>query len=126
MEPIKYFFECLIPITVCNMKCHYCYVVQRGYRTMKMAEMRYSPKQIAEGLSHKRLNGAAYISICGIGETTMVKELPEICLELLKEGHYINITTNGTFIRFFDQFLELIPSEMLARVNFSSLFTTWN
>ena len=122
MEPIKYFFECLIPITVCNMKCHYCYVVQRGYRTMKMAEMRYSPKQIAEGLSHKRLNGAAYISICGIGETTMVKELPEICLELRKEGHYINITTNGTFIRFFDQFLELIPSEMLARVNFSFSF----
>lgn len=119
MEPIKYFFECLIPITVCNMKCHYCYVAQRGYRTMKMAEMKYSAKQIAAGLSHKRLNGAAYISICGAGETTLVKELPEISLELLKEGHYINITTNGTYTRFFDTFIDLLPKEMLARVNFS-------
>lgn len=119
MEQIKYFFECLIPITVCNMKCHYCYVMQRDYRTMKMPEMRYTPEQIAAGLSKKRLGGAAYISICGAGETTMVKELPEICYELLKEGHYINITTNGTFTRFFDTFFELIPSEMLDRVNFS-------
>lgn len=119
MEPIKYFFECLIPITVCNMKCHYCYVAQRGYRSMKMPKMKYSAQQIATALSHKRLEGAAYISICGAGETTLVKELPEICFALLKEGHYINITTNGTYSHFFDVFLKFIPKEMLSRVNIS-------
>ena len=47
MDNIKYFFECLIPITACDIKCHYCYVVQRDNRKMKMADMKYSPDLLA-------------------------------------------------------------------------------
>lgn len=119
MDKIKYFFECLIPITVCNMKCHYCYVAQRHHRTMKMPSMPYSPKHIAQALSKERLGGLAYISICGAGETTMVKELPELCFELTKEGHYLNITTNGTYGRFFEQLFALCSPEQLSHINFS-------
>ena len=32
---IKRFFECLIPVTICNLECEYCYVIQREYRNMK-------------------------------------------------------------------------------------------
>lgn len=119
MDKIKYFFECLIPITVCNMKCHYCYVAQRHNRTMEMPKLPYSPEYISNSLSIKRLGGVAYISICGAGETTMVKELPQLCYYLTQEGHYVNITTNGTYQRFFDQLFELCNDKQLSHINFS-------
>ena len=119
MDKIQYFFECLIPITVCNMKCHYCYVMQRNQRAMSMPSFKYTPKQIGAACTKERIGGTAYFSICGAGETTMTKELPEICYELLMQGHYINITTNGTYNKFFDIFLDLIPKDCLDRVNFS-------
>ena len=118
-EPIKCFIECLIPITACNIKCHYCYVAQRMNRSMKKAELKYPPEVMAYALRKDRLGGAAYISICGAGETLLQKEMPEIVFALLKEGHYINITTNGTISAAFKRIAELIPSELLKRINFS-------
>ena len=60
MDKIKYFFECLIPITVCNMKCHYCYVSQRHNRTMEMPKLPYTPERISNSLSVRRLGGGIY------------------------------------------------------------------
>lgn len=119
MEKIKYFFECLIPITACDIKCHYCYVVQRDNRKMKMAKSKYSIEHIGKALSKERLGGIAYFSLCGAGETMMQKELPELMLALLKEGHYVNITTNGTVTKAFKRIAELIPTELLKHVQFS-------
>lgn len=119
MDKIKYFFECLIPITACDIKCHYCYVVQRDNRKMKMADMKYSPEHIGKSLSQKRLGGSAYFSLCGAGETMMQKELPELMLALLKEGHYVNVTTNGTVTKAFKRIAEIIPAELLRHVQFS-------
>ena len=119
MDKVKYFFECLIPITACNIKCHYCYVVQRENRKMKMADMKYSPEHIGKALSRKRLGGVAYFSLCGAGETMMQKDLPELMLALLKEGHYVNVTTNGTVTKAFKRIADIIPSELLKHVQFS-------
>lgn len=46
MEPIKKFFECLIPVTACNLKCSYCYVIQRNNLKNKLPEMKYSIQTI--------------------------------------------------------------------------------
>ena len=53
MEPIKKFFECLIPVTACNLKCSYCYVIQRNNRKNKLPEMKYSIQTIKKSLSKK-------------------------------------------------------------------------
>lgn len=119
MDKIKYFFECLIPITACNIKCHYCYVVQRDNRKMKMANLQFNPEQIGYALRRERLGGIAFFSLCGAGETMMQKNLPEIMLALLKEGHYINITTNGTITKTFKRIAEIIPQELLSHILFS-------
>lgn len=119
MEPIKYFIECLLPITACDIKCHYCYVVQRDNRKMKMASLKHSPEFMAQALSRKRLGGVAYISICGAGETMMQKELPQLVYCLLKDGHYVNITTNGTVTKAFRKIAEITPPELLHRLMFS-------
>lgn len=119
MEPVRVFIECLLPITACNFKCHYCYVPQRHNRSMKMASLPYSPAIIARGLRKERLGGAAYISICGAGETLMQKEMIDIMKLLLQEGHYVNVTTNGTINLAFKRMSEDIPHDLLKRVNIS-------
>nr|WP_308623738.1 radical SAM protein [uncultured Eisenbergiella sp.] len=96
MEKIKRFFECLIPVTTCNMKCSYCYVIQRENRKNKMAELKYPPSQIGRALTIERLGGVCYFSICGAGETTLQPEIDEIVYNILAQGHFVNITTNGT------------------------------
>lgn len=96
MAGIKRFFECLLPVTVCNLRCSYCYVIQRNRRNMKLAAMKYTPQQIGAALNPTRLGGECFFSICGEGETTLQPELPEIVYQLLSQGHYVNITTNGT------------------------------
>ena len=66
MEKIKRFFECLIPVTACNLKCSYCYVIQRNNRKNQMANLKYSPEQIGRALNKDRLGGICYFSISKI------------------------------------------------------------
>lgn len=118
---MKRFFECLIPITACNLKCSYCYIIQEGRRKNEKATLNYSPEIIGQGLSIRRLGGISLISITGSGETLIPKELPQIIFEILKQGHYINITTNGTITNRFDEILKF-PTEYLSRLHFSFSF----
>lgn len=106
MEKIKRFFECLIPVTACNLKCSYCYVIQRDRRQMKMADMRYTPEQIGAALTAERLGGVCYFSICGAGETTIQPQIEDIVYHIMKHGHYVNITTNGTVGKQIEKILE--------------------
>lgn len=106
MEKIKRFFECLLPVTVCNLECEYCYVIQSERRHMKLAELKYTPEHIARALRRERVGGTCLISICGAGETLAQQEAVDIAAALLKEGHYVNITTNGTLAGRFDALVE--------------------
>ena len=67
MQKIKRFFECLIPVMACNMKCSYCYVIQRDNRKNRMTELKYSPYQIGLALTMKRFGGGA-ISVSVVQE----------------------------------------------------------
>ena len=121
MEKIKRFFECLIPVTACNLKCSYCYVIQRDRRQMKMAEMRYTPEQIGAALTAERLGGVCYFSICGAGETTMQPQIEDIVYHIMKHGHYVNITTNGTVGKQIEKILEQNKA-YIGRLHFAFSF----
>lgn len=103
---MRRFIECLIPVTACNLKCSYCYIIQQGRRQNEKALFQYSAQTIAKGLSKERLGGQSFISITGSGETLIPKELPVIVREILKEDHFVNITTNGTLSERFDKLLQ--------------------
>lgn len=119
MDKIVKFIECLVPVTICNLKCDYCYIIQENRRKNQMPKFKYTPKQIREALRKERLGGVAYISICGAGETLVADEVIDIAKELLEEGHYINITTNGTLNNKFDKIIEEIPQENLSKMHFA-------
>lgn len=121
MEKIKRFFECLVPVTACNLKCDYCYIIQRKQRTMSIPKLKYSVEHIGYALRKERMGGVCYFSICGAGETLLADQIVQIVEALLKEGHYVNITTNGTITNRIDELLR-IKSELLTHLHISFSF----
>ncbi len=121
-DKLKRFIECLIPVTACNIQCGYCYVAQRNNRKMKMPKMKYSIDQIGAALSRERWGGTCYFSVCGAGETLLPHETIEIVFEMLKNGHFVNITTNGTLTMRFDEIISKFPKEYLERLHFAFSF----
>lgn len=95
-EPIlKKYVGCHYPATICNMRCPYCYISQlTGFR--ESPKLNHSPKFIRWCLSQKRLGGRALIVLCGAGETMLGDQIIDVSLELLREGHFLHIVTNGT------------------------------
>lgn len=122
MEHIAKFLECLAPVTLCNLECEYCYIIQQKRREMKDPEWDYDVKTVAKALSLERLGGMAYISICGAGETLISDKVIELAYLLLEAGHAVNITTNGTLSKKFDKIISTFPSEYLKRLHFAFSF----
>jgi len=121
VEKITKFIECLVPVSICNLECEYCYVIQQNRRKMDNPKWRYDVSRVAKALNKERLGGMAYISICGAGETLVSDEVVELVPLLLKDGHAVNITTNGTLTRKIDKILEN-SSGFLDKLMFSFSF----
>lgn len=96
MERLHHFFECLLPTTQCNLQCEYCYLIQEKRRTLEQISFDYDVDYMIAALSKERVGGTCFFSICGTGETLLQKDVVPLVEGLLKEGHYVNITTNGT------------------------------
>ena len=81
-EKIKKFIDCYIPITTCNLRCHYCYVTLNREFDKEIFPLKYSPEHIGKAINKERFGG-----ICCFNETNTIKELEEeiICPEYLKE-----------------------------------------
>lgn len=110
-----------VPFTKCNLKCKYCYLSQRKEWNDDIPEFKHSPKEIREALSKKRLGGVSIINLTGRGETLLPKEMPQIIRELLEEGHYLEVVTNGTLTKRFDE-IALFPKELLGHLEFKFSF----
>lgn len=55
---MKKAFLFAIPLSVCNLRCHYCYLSQRpsSYEG-EIPEMKFSPEQIAYAMRKERVGG---------------------------------------------------------------------
>ena len=118
---MKRFVDIHVPVTHCNLKCHYCYVPQTNMREAKETPMSYSPKHIGMALSVERLGGICHINMCGMGETLIPNNIVDITKEILKQGHYIMIVTNGTLTKRFHEFAKL-PEDYRKRLGFKFSF----
>lgn len=121
MEKIHKFIECLLPVTTCNLYCNYCYVIQENRREMKIPKLDYSIETIAAATTKERFGGTCYFSICGAGETLIPEYALDIAKAFLENGHYVNITTNGTISKRFDE-IAAFPAEYRSRLSISFSF----
>ncbi|MCR5669703.1 MAG: radical SAM protein [Butyrivibrio sp.] len=104
-----------VPIRVCNLKCGYCYLSQTGKWDLERKVFQYDTDHMVKAFSVERFGGECLINITGVGETLMAPGIVEFIHGLLKQGHYIELVTNGTLsIRF--QELSKIPARLLSKV----------
>lgn len=114
---MKRFINCHVPVTACNLRCPYCYVTQNKWWSKELPKFQYSPEHIGKALTQKRLGGVCHFNMCGMGETLLPPEMPDIIKEILKNGHTVMVITNGTLTKRFQEICKF-PRELLERLCF--------
>ena len=101
--------------TTCNFRCEYCYVWRKKDFSGGVETSKYSVAEIRKGLSKEVLGGTCFVNLCARGETMLSKDIVELTYELLDEGHYVSIVTNGTIRRNILKLLQF-PDEFQERL----------
>ncbi len=119
MNKIKRFFDCQVPVNLCNFECDYCTVGQwklvQGKGPDKYTPFKYPVEQMAKALSAERLGGICAFNLCGNGETFLHPQIMDFIDLLLEEGHFVSIVSNGTVTSAIDHLCSL-DEEMRSRV----------
>lgn len=102
---LKKYINLNVPATTCNLQCPYCYI-RRSREFNNPPQLYHHPKYIRFCLSQKRLNGQALITLCAAGETMLADKFVDVCVELLQEGHFLHIVTNGTLTNKINELIE--------------------
>ncbi len=117
MDKIKRYVECYVPITTCNFKCAYCYITLTDKWKNEIQPIGHSPEEIRKALSKKRLGGTCLINLCGGGETLLCPDIAAVIKELLREGHFVMVVTNGSITKVLKE-IAAFPKELLNRLIF--------
>ena len=121
MNKIKRFVDCGVPVLTCNLRCPYCYITQERKFLTQLPKFKYSPEIIGKSFAQERWGGPIHINFCGGGETLLPPDMTAIIHEILKQGHYIAIVTNGTITKRFEELCAL-PKEEVERLLFKFSF----
>lgn len=103
MEKLMKYIDCYIPTETCNFKCRYCYIAKQGKFNNKLVKFDYNPSFIRQALSKERLGGTCLLNLCAGGETLLAAEVLSLMKELLLEGHYLTVVTNGSLKNRFEE-----------------------
>lgn len=104
-DRIVKFIDVYIPCTVCPFACSYCYVRQRPESKRDIPPLT-DAKTIRRAFARERLGGCALINLCAAGETLLHPDLPDVIRELVREGHYVSIVTNGILTDAFERIIQ--------------------
>lgn len=113
-----------VPAYGCNFNCSYCYIGDKCSYEAAFPKLIHSPKYIRYRLRKENIGGAALIGLCAGGETLLADKVTDICVELLKEGHYLIIVTNGTATKVIKDIIENAKeyaSHIIFKVSFHYL-----
>ena len=121
-DKLRKYFEIFVPVTTCNLQCSYCYINQLHIVSAVVKPLAYSISYIRKALSCERLGGTCLLSICGEGETLLAPYIVELTRELLEEGHYVMLVTNGLPTKRIQELTEDIPIELRKHLIFKISF----
>ena len=119
---MKRFIEISVPVTTCNLRCHYCYISQQRLFSSGITPLPYSISHIRRALSRERLGGVCLLNLCGGGETLLPDYMFDLVHALLEEGHYVMIVTNGTVTKRIREMVDMYPAELKSRLIFKFSF----
>lgn len=115
MEKIVKMINGTIHTLGCTLQCEYCYLAQRGYKNDgDVFALKYPLDKVLKACSKERLGGTCFIQIIGDGETLLPKDAGPLILGLLKEGHYVQVITNGTLTERIHDLIEGAEQEGVA------------
>ena len=117
LPKMKMFIDTYVPVTTCNLRCHYCYITQKRLFSKKLPSFKYSPETVSKAVLQERFGGVCHFNICGGGETLLPPQMTDYIRVILEQGHYVMVVTNGTVAKRFDEILRL-PEELLIRLGF--------
>ena len=122
MDKVSKVILCVVPTSICNLRCRYCYIAQRPEHYQgEQACFRHTPEEIAKAFSRERLGGPCFFNFCGEGETLLTKDLDKYLYAVVQQGHYIEIVTNMTVTPMINKILAW-ERELLERVTFKCSF----
>ena len=110
-----------VPIKNCNLQCDYCYISALNESRKGAAVFQYTPEHVGKCLSKERLGGTCIINLTGGGETLIPKEMPQYIYQLLLQGHFLEVVTNGTLTNRFEE-IATFPKELLNHLEFKFSF----
>ena len=122
MDKLKRYIDIEVPVSTCNLRCHYCYITQNSLFSSRIEPLKYSIEHITRALSKKRLGGICLLNLCGSGETLLPPYITNLTEALLEEGHYLTIVTNGLATRRIREIMEQCTPDMKKRLMFKVSF----
>lgn len=121
-QRIKKLFLFSVPVSICNFRCHYCYLAQRDeYFQGKHPEIKYSPEAFKAAMDPVRVGGFAFGNFCADGETLLAKDIDQYVKAFVEQGHYAEVVTNLSVTKVLDKFLSW-DRELLGRLEFKCSF----
>jgi len=121
MDKIKRLICAHVPVSTCNLRCKYCYITVHKRGDTELPEFNHTPKEIGRALSKERLGGICFVNLCAGGETLLPPVMVDIIKCILEQGHYVEVVTNGTVSKRFNEIIKL-PSNLLERLTFKFSF----
>lgn len=119
-QGIKRLVAVNVPNGRCNLKCKYCYISQQD-RWDNEPEFTKTIDDIHRAFSISRLGGVCLVNFTGIGETLLPDYMTGVIKATLEEGHYVEVVTNGTLTKRFQEIAQF-PRELLAHLEFKFSF----
>lgn len=122
MDKVKKIFLISVPLSICNFRCHYCYLAQRAecYQGVQPT-MKYTPEEFARAFCQERVGGPAYFNFCADGETLLTKDIDLYLKAVVQQGHYVEVVSNMTVTPMLNKILSWEP-ELLKHVEFKCSF----
>ena len=121
MDSIKRMIMVTVPTGKCNFKCSYCYISQLDAWEDEINAFQHTPEEIGKAFAMERLGGPCFINFCSRGETLIYPQMIPVIEQLLAQGHYVTVVTNGSLQNRIRALSEL-PKELLARLSMKFSF----
>lgn len=93
---VKRIVNFIIPVTKCNLYCHYCFISQESGFAGEIQPLKYSLDHLQKAMDKRRWGGMCHLNICSMGETLLGPYVVELARRMIDNGHFVSIVTNGT------------------------------